>query len=130
MTTAKSMTLGSSTTSTLITSSKLDAQLNSFVLYYSIILASNLVSTLLTRSNNYSSWNRAMMLFLSGKNKIGFITDAIKKPTEGNLLCAWKCNNGVIASWIINSFFYRNCCQLSLSWKSVKKIWDKLKERY
>ena len=44
-----------------------------------------------------------MMLALSEKNKVGFITGANKKPSESNLLSAWKCNNDVIASWIINS---------------------------
>ncbi|XP_031737766.1 nudix hydrolase 20, chloroplastic isoform X2 [Cucumis sativus] len=70
MTTPESSMSGSSNASTPITSSELEAQLNPFVLHHSIIPTTNLVSTPLTGSNNYSSWNRAMMLALSGKNKM------------------------------------------------------------
>lgn len=44
-----------------------------------------------------------MILALSRKNKIDFVSGTIKKTTDGNLLSTWKCNNDVIAYWIINS---------------------------
>ncbi|TYK05760.1 UBN2_3 domain-containing protein [Cucumis melo var. makuwa] len=104
MTTLENSTSGNSNTLASITSSDIDALLNPFMLHHSIIPTTNLVSTPQIGSNNYSSWSRAMMLALSGKNKVGFITGTIKKPSEGNyLLSAWKCNNDAIASWIINS---------------------------
>ena len=61
------------------------------------------------------------MLALSGKNKIGFITDAINKPSKGNHLSAWKCNNDVIASWIINSISKEIAANLVYN-GSVKEI--------
>ena len=129
MTTPESSTSGSSNYSVPITSSDLDAQLNPFMLHHSITPTTNLVSTPLAGSNNYSSWSRAMMLALSGKNKVGFITGLIKKPSEGNLLSAWKCNNDVIASWIINSISKEIAASLVYN-GNVKEIWDELKERY
>ena len=69
-----------------------------------------------------------MMLALSGKNKVGFITGLIKKPSEGNLLSAWKCNNDVIASWIINSISKEIAASLVYN-GNVKEIWDELKDR-
>ncbi|KAA0054478.1 UBN2_3 domain-containing protein [Cucumis melo var. makuwa] len=88
MMTPENSTSDSSNTSAPITSYALDAQLNPFMLHHSIISTTNLISTPTTGSNNYSSWSRAMMLALFGKNKVGFITGAIKKPLEGNLLLA------------------------------------------
>ncbi|KAA0046893.1 Cysteine-rich RLK (receptor-like protein kinase) 8 [Cucumis melo var. makuwa] len=86
MTTPESSTCGSSISSTPITSSKLDAQLNHFILHHSVIPTTNLVSTPRAGSRYYSSWSRAMKLGLSGKNKIGFITRVIEKPSEGSIL--------------------------------------------
>ncbi|KAA0054564.1 uncharacterized protein E5676_scaffold519G00110 [Cucumis melo var. makuwa] len=70
-----------------------------------------------------------MTLVLSGKNKVGFITNSIKKPSEGNLLSAWKCNSDVIASWIINSISKEIAASLVYH-GSVKEVWDELKEIY
>lgn len=66
---------------TSITSYELDVQLNPFMLHHSIISTTNLVSTPLVGSNNYSSSSGMVILALSRKNKIGFITGAIKKPS-------------------------------------------------
>ncbi|XP_038888312.1 uncharacterized protein LOC120078158 [Benincasa hispida] len=72
---------------------------------------------------------QTMKLTLSGKNKIGFITGTIEKPLEGSLQSAWRCNNDVITSWIINSVSKE--IAVSLVYRgSVKEIWDELKERY
>ena len=69
------------------------------------------------------------MLALSGKNKVGFVTGAIKKLSEGNMLFAQKCNNDVIASWIINSISKEIVASLVYN-GNVKEMWDELKERY
>ncbi|XP_031745063.1 uncharacterized protein LOC116405242 [Cucumis sativus] len=104
MTTPESSTSDSSNRSVPITSSNLDVQLNPFMLHHSITPTTNLVSTPLAGSNNYSSWSRAMMLALSGKNKVGFITGLIKKPSEDSSKPRFNGN--------------------------IKEMWDELKERY
>ena len=112
-----------------ITSSDLDAQLNFFMLHHSITPTTNLISTSLAGSNNFSSWSRAIVLALSGKNKVGFITGLIKKSSEGNLLSAWKCNIDVIACWIINSISKEIPTSLVYN-GNIKEMWDELKESY
>lgn len=56
-----------------------------------------LVSQPLT-GDNYPSWNRAMKIALSGKNKLDFIDDSIIKPSEFDLILtnAWKRNNNIV----------------------------------
>lgn len=95
--------------------------------HHSIIPTSNLVSTPLAGSSNYSSWSRAMIA-LCRKNKIDFVPKAIKKPTKGNLLSTWKCNNDIKVPWIINSISKEIVANLVYN-GNVKEIWDQLKER-
>ena len=54
--------------------------------------------------DNYSSWKRAMVLALESKNKIGFVDGSIQQPEPENpQFRAWKRNNNLVASWLINS---------------------------
>ena len=56
-----------------------------------------LVSQFLT-GDNYASWNWAMLIALSIKNKVGFIDGTITKPegNDMNLLNSWIINNNVV----------------------------------
>ncbi|KAF5472363.1 hypothetical protein F2P56_009086 [Juglans regia] len=63
-----------------------------------------LVTDLLT-SDNYATWSRAMRRSLRAKNKLGFITSAIPRPTkpEDPLLEIWERCNDMVVSWLQNS---------------------------
>ncbi|KAA0035729.1 Retrovirus-related Pol polyprotein from transposon TNT 1-94 [Cucumis melo var. makuwa] len=59
-------------------------------------------------------------------------TNLVSTPlagSKGSLLSAWRCNNDVIASWIINSISKEIAASLVYG-GIVKEIWDDLKERY
>lgn len=107
----------------------IDAQLNPFLLHHSFALTSVLVNQPLTGAYNYVSWSRAMMMALSGKNKDGFIDGTIEKPTNAKLAKAWKFNNDIIASWIINSVSKEITTSIVYS-GSVKNVWDELADRF
>lgn len=71
-----------------------------------------------------------MRMVISGKNKLGFITGKILKPTdEGPLLEAWECNNDIIASWILNSVSKEIAASIIYT-GSVKAVWDELRDRF
>ena len=36
--------------------------------------------------DNYSAWKRAMVIALTSKNKLGFVNDSIKSPSEEKLI--------------------------------------------
>lgn len=119
----------SSTSNPAIESPDLDVQLNPFHLHHSITSTATLVTQQLVGASNYISWSKAMHMALSGKNKLGFINGVIEKPTEGNRLVSWQCNNDIIASWIVNSVSKEIAASLVYT-GSVKDIWDELKDRY
>lgn len=108
--------------------SSIEAQLNPYLLHHSLAPAAVLVTQSLVEASNYMSWSKAMLLALSGKNKLGFINGKIKKP-EGNLLAAWQCNNDIVTSWIINSVSKNIAASIPRN-ASAKDVWDLLKERY
>ncbi|KAJ1386443.1 Gag-polypeptide of LTR copia-type [Sesbania bispinosa] len=76
---------------------------NPFFLHHSDGPGIALVSQPLTDSN-YNTWNRAMIVALSVKNKLGFVDGSIPRPPDGDpQLSAWlRCNN-VVISWLYNS---------------------------
>ncbi|XP_073022744.1 uncharacterized protein [Primulina eburnea] len=87
-----------------------------------------LVSQLLT-GDNFTSWHRAMTIALSVKNKIGFVDGSIPKPDDPVLLVSWKRNNGIVASWILNSVSKEISASIIFT-DSALDIWQDLKERF
>ena len=87
-----------------ISKSAIDEPSSPYFLHHSDGPGLILVSQVLT-GDNYASWNRAMLIALSVKNKIGFIDGSITKPegNDMNLLNSWIRNNNVVISWILNS---------------------------
>lgn len=69
-----------------------------------------------------------MIIALSGKNKKGFIDGTLKKP-EGRKSAAWKCNNDIITSWILNSISKEIATSINYI-RSVKVVWDELHTRF
>ncbi|CAL1374488.1 unnamed protein product [Linum trigynum] len=62
-----------------------------------------LVSQPLTE-NNFSSWERSMILVIDGKNKLGFLNGKILQPPDDSpLLEPWNRNNKLLLSWIQRS---------------------------
>lgn len=85
---------------------------NPYYLHHSDNPGTMLVSQPST-SDNYSTWNRAINMALSVKNKTGFTNGSIKKPLTTNVLnySQWiRCNNMVL-SWIFKFLVQRPCGQ-------------------
>lgn len=68
-----------------------------------------------------------MLIALSGKNKEGFVDGSIKKP-EGKS-AAWKCNNDIITSWILNSVSKEIAASINYA-GSTQEVWDELHTRF
>lgn len=109
-------------------SSVIDVQLNPFHLHYSYSSSAVLVTQPLVEASNYSSWCKAMLIGLSGKNKEWFIDGSIKK-LEFRWSTSWKCNNDIITSWILNSISKEIASNINYI-GSAKVIWDELHSRF
>lgn len=74
--------------------------------------------------DNFSSWRRAMLMALDGKNKVGFVDGSIPKPAEDQLKYhMWIRNNNTVSSWLLNSttkeidvsvIYTEYCCYLEI----------------
>ncbi|KAJ9557475.1 hypothetical protein OSB04_012089 [Centaurea solstitialis] len=110
--------------------SAIDDRMHPYYLHHSDNPGIVLVSQVLT-GDNYTSWSRAMMIALSVKNKIGFIDGSLVKlnGSDQNLLTAWKRNNGIVISWIMNSVSKEIVKSIMFD-ESAFKIWKDLKDRF
>ncbi|XP_072074043.1 uncharacterized protein [Arachis hypogaea] len=81
-------------------------------------------------SNNYHSWERAMLRALSSKNKIKFVNESISKPEPTDpLFEVWERCNDYVISWITLSLS-PDIAQ-SVMWHNVTSdLWKDLKHRY
>lgn len=82
---------------------------NSFSISLIINFKSNdpsmfLVSTHLTRNENYMYWKFSILISLGAKKKIDFIDRTMKKhEIERNELDDWTSNDCMVGSWILNA---------------------------
>lgn len=72
---------------TTMNSSDLEAHLSPYLLHHSVAPTTIFVTQPLVEVSNYVSWSKAMLLGLSGKNKLEFINGAIKKTMNLRVLC-------------------------------------------
>jgi len=55
---------------------------------------------MLTGSDNYTLWSRAVKLALLGRNKLGFIDGSVKGAQfSGDLAKLWDRCNAIVVSW-------------------------------
>ncbi|XP_058212843.1 uncharacterized protein LOC131324747 isoform X2 [Rhododendron vialii] len=99
-----------------------------YLIHHSDSPTSVLVSPLLT-PNNYSTWVRAMRMALRAKNKLGFVTGEIPKPTSPNQLHQWQRCNDLVSSWILHSISPELRGSILYD-TSSKEVWDDLHDRF
>ncbi|KAM3204545.1 hypothetical protein P3L10_027954 [Capsicum annuum] len=85
------------------------------------------VGIMLTGTDNYTLWSRAMQLALLGKNKLGFVNGTVKRDHyTGDLAHLWdRC----IVSWIMCSVS-KDLVGGILFCSNSHLIWEDLKERF
>lgn len=81
--------------------------------------------------DNFASWYRTMIIAFSVKNKLGFVDGSIPKPapSDPHLLGAWKRNNNIVISWILNSVSKEISASIIFA-DSALDIWQDLKDRF
>ncbi|XP_019237814.1 PREDICTED: uncharacterized protein LOC109217967 [Nicotiana attenuata] len=78
----------------------------------------------------YGSWRRNILVALSIRNKLDFISDSSTKPPVGSPLARqWQRCNDLVVSWLINSLSKEISRSVEYS-ESAKEIWCELEERY
>jgi hypothetical protein len=77
---------------------------------------------------NYQIWNRAIIMALSAKNKLGFIDGTISQPeTSSEDFLQWNRCNNMVKSWLLNSISHDICTSV-IYCNLASDIWSDLKE--
>ena len=82
--------------------------------------------------DNYSTWKRAMTLALNSKNKLGFVNNSIKIPseeTDPEGYATWSRCNDMVHSWIINALS-PDISNSVIYYPTAHEVWEDLNERF
>ncbi|KAF7154617.1 hypothetical protein RHSIM_Rhsim01G0137000 [Rhododendron simsii] len=102
---------------------------NPYFLHHSDNPGQVLVSTLLN-GDNYPSWQRAMIVALSAKNKFGFVDGSLPKPNDSSPKhSSWVRCNHMVLSWLLNSLDY-HLRESVIFGETAAEIWANLRERF
>ena len=87
-----------------------------------------LVSKVL-EGDNYNIGSQAMRISLSAKNKIGFVTGSIKRPSSSyDSFPSWQQCNDMVLSWILNSI-HPDIASSVIYAETASEVWADLQER-
>ncbi|KAH0638973.1 hypothetical protein KY285_035559 [Solanum tuberosum] len=88
------------------------------------------VGIMLTGTDNYTLWSKAMQLALLGKNKVGFIDGSVMRDQfSGNLARLWDRCNAIVVLWILCNVS-KDLHSRVLFCSDSQLIWADLKERF
>ncbi|XP_070030172.1 uncharacterized protein [Nicotiana sylvestris] len=93
------------------------------------VLGSSLVSSPFD-GTCYDSWRRNILVALSIRNKLNFISGTSTKSLPGSPLARqWQICNDLVVSWLVNSMSKEISCSVEY-FEYAKDIWCELEERY
>lgn len=78
--------------------------------------------------SNYTSWNQAMLIDLTVKNKVGFVDGTLPQPT-GSMLHSWNICNSVVKAWILNALSKEISASINF-FDTSREIWLDLQQPY
>jgi len=100
-----------------------------------VCLHANDISTLsiinfkLMGTSNYQLWATATERSLIIRNKLGFVSGTLKRPTDEEKGRKWDRANAVVVSWLLSSVSDSLSSAHVLA-KTATELWDELKETY
>ena len=57
--------------------------------------------------SNYRLWSQVVEMYISGKDKLGYINGDNSSPLETDpSFCKWRTENAMVKGWLINSMEY------------------------
>lgn len=80
--------------------------------------------------SGFNDWKRSVVISLSAKNKLQFVTGSIAKPSNNpTLLAAWERVNNTIISWFMRALD-PTIARSVLYFPTANAIWTNLEERF
>ena len=79
---------------------------------------------------NYALWSQVVEMYISGKDKLGYINGHLPQPLSTYLFFRkWRTNNAIVKGWLINSMdpsLIRNF----IWFPTAKMVWDSIATAY
>lgn len=89
-----------------------------------------MLATQKLNGDNYGEWKRAAEIFLSAKNKLGFVNGTCVKPnSNSSQLGYWERCNNLVLSCILHSVELEIRRSI-LYFQTATEVWYDLQERY
>ncbi|KAL4291205.1 hypothetical protein GQ457_14G013760 [Hibiscus cannabinus] len=80
--------------------------------------------------NNYLKWSQSVKIFLSGRDRLGYVTGDTEKPaTTAANYSTWMRENSQVMSWLLNSMS-PSVGRNFLLYQTVVEIWSAIQETY
>lgn len=98
----------------------------------SVILDSSSIQITSNKFNgsNYLQWSQSVMLFVCGRAKDEFLSgDSTQLKTSDPTLKAWRSENSMVMSWLINSMT-TEIGENFLLYTTAKDIWEAARDAY
>ena len=90
----------------------------------------SIVSFKLQGTINYKAWSSSTELGLRARNKLGFVTGTLPRPTEDDLkMSQWDRADAVVLSWILASIS-ENLYASHVLARTSNEVWEDLKENF
>jgi hypothetical protein len=76
--------------------------------------------------NNYALWSQVVEMYISGKDKLGFINDDITQPPQIDpSFRKWRTDNAIVKGWLINSMD-PSLIGNFIRFPTAKPVWDSI----
>jgi len=80
--------------------------------------------------SNYGLWSQVVEIYISGKDKLGYINGDYPQPPETNpFFCKWRTENAMVKGWLIN-FMDQSLVVNFIRYPTAKQVWDSAATTY
>jgi hypothetical protein len=80
--------------------------------------------------SNYAFWSQVVEMYISGKDKLGFINDnSPQPPTTDPAFKKWRTDNAIVKGWLINSMDPTLIGNF-IWFPTAKSVWDAIATTY
>lgn len=80
--------------------------------------------------NNYPLWSQVVEMYISGKDKLGYINGDLPQPSQTDpTFRRWRTDNAIVKGWIINSMD-SSLINNFIRFSTAKLVWDAIATTY
>jgi hypothetical protein len=81
-------------------------------------------------SSNYALWFQVLEMYISGKDKLGYINEDIHQPPQTDpSFRKWRTNNAIVKGWLKNSMG-PSLIENFIRFSTEKLVWDSIATTY